>query len=235
MATPRAPEGRRRGCAPGFPGAPGGRRDLPGTISPQAGAPARSLAGPRAPLCAARFLGPRESPTYPAAQGRGSGRVRGLHRAGRRLSGPAGCRSRGFLSPRNSRGLSLLSLFSPPNPHTLLLSCLSALFSGLITFRIKGKPSPGCEYNAPPSPPGEEKGAGAPQAGRGRGPARKLRGPGGGAAPGGGPRGYRPGPPRPRRRPGRWDAAAGWEALFSDAGLGQQVSERERGSGMRAS
>lgn len=87
---------------------------------------------------------------------------------------------------RRSRGLSrgqprCRSLFSPHGPS--FLSCLSVLFSGLITFRIKAKPSPGCEYNAPPGPPGEDgvpgrrglRGGGRPGAAAQVGPRRAPR------------------------------------------------------------
>lgn len=46
-----------------------------------------------------------------------------------------------------------------PLPSDVLQGRLSTLFSGLITFRIKAKPSPGCEYNAPRASGGEERGA----------------------------------------------------------------------------
>lgn len=196
LATPGAPEGWRRGCPAGSPGATGGGRGTAATSPRPAGgrsppparpsAPRRSRARAGAPLTPPRRAGARAGCVGYIGLGSASGAPRAV--------ALGGC-----LSPPNSRGLSRLSLLSPSPPPSLLLSCPSALFSGLITFRIKAKPSPGCEYNAPPSPPGAERGAGAPRAGRGRGRARGLRGLGGGGAPGGGPRGCAPGPPRPRR------------------------------------
>ena len=217
-APPRSPTpggrdlghpGRSRGPEEGLPcGLAGGHRRRPGAAatSPR---PARGrLPRPARPSAPRRSRARAGAPlTPPRRAGARAGCV-GYIGLGSASGAPRAVALGGCLSPPNSRGLSRLSLLSPlpsppPLPSSLLLSCPSALFSGLITFRIKAKPSPGCEYNAPPSPPGAERGAGAPRAGRGRGQARGLRGPGGGGAPGGGPRGCAPGPPRPGGRPCR--------------------------------
>lgn len=153
----------------------------------------------------------------------------GLHRVGRAPPARGADALRGFLylPAKLSVPLAPLALLPPPRP--LLLSSLSALFSGLITFRIKAKPSPGCEYNAPPSPLGEERGAGAPRGGRGRGRARRAARRRRGGRPGGGPdhlacvcRGAG----------GTRAPARGPEA---DARPGQQVSGAGKGAGTGAS
>lgn len=155
--------------------------------------------------------------------------MRGLHRGGTRPSGARGRRSRGiYLAVQLSVPLAPLALL--PLPRPLLLSCLSALFSGLITFRIKAKPSPGCEYNAPPSPLGEERGAGAPRGGRGRDRARRAARRRRGGLPGGGP-----GPPRLRLQRRRWVQVLRKEALPRTPGHGSRCPERESGLGLRAS
>lgn len=201
MATPDAPEDWRRGCPPGFPrarrGGQGLQRPPPRSSATRAGAPSPP-ARPRLPQPARAPLHlsaprPARAPNLPRCAGAGTragcvdyigvGRAPPAHGAGA---------LGGFILQSNSRCLWLLLLFSP-QPRPLLLSCLSALFSGLITFRIKAKPSPGCEYNAPPSPLGEERGAGAPRGGRGRGRARRAARRRRGGLPGGGP-----GPPRQR-------------------------------------
>lgn len=161
-------------CAPSAPppGLPCSPCSPCSACSPASPAPAR----PSAPRCAPTREG---APLTPPCGGRGSGRV-GYIGVGR--ASPAGRAAAlgGFLYLAAKLSVPLPPLALLPAPPPLLLSCLSALFSGLITFRIKAKPSPGCEYNAPPSPPGEERGAGAPRGGRGRGraprAARRRRG-----------------------------------------------------------
>ncbi|KAM9194457.1 uncharacterized protein PS065_018505 [Dugong dugon] len=160
--------------------------------------PAPAPARPPAPL----YAGVHECPQLtPPRRGRGSG---GAFYIG------VGIASRGRWVPR-SGGISFslwqtLCISRSPSPCPHLHFSLSALFSGLITFRIKAKPSPGCEYNAPRSSPGEERGAGAPRAGRGRGrapqAARRRRGRGAREA------AQKRAPQRPRGcpRPRRWDA-----------------------------
>lgn len=221
------------------PHPPRPRRSRPGSPAPPAPQPRLP---PRAPLrlSAPRPARPPHLPRRAAARARAgwvtSGWDASLRPAGPSLSGDF------FISLPNSRCLSLLSLFSP-SPPPLLLSCLSALFSGLITFRIKAKPSPGCEYNAPPSPPGEERGAGAPRGGRGRGraprAARRRRGRGAREAAlvaAGQPRAGTTssasaaaqvgrGPPRQPRRGG----------LPPTPSRGSRCPQPERGPGLRAS
>ncbi|XP_030618383.1 uncharacterized protein LOC111173528 [Delphinapterus leucas] len=141
LATPGAPESRRRGCPAGSPGATGGGRGTAATSPRPAGgrsppparpsAPRRSRARAGAPLTPPRRAGARAGCVGYIGLGSASGAPRAV--------ALGGC-----LSPPNSRGLSRLSLLSLPSPPpSLLLSCPSALFSGLITFRIKAKPSPG--------------------------------------------------------------------------------------------
>lgn len=72
--------------------------------------------------------------------------------AARVASGPRALRL-GVASPAYPAAHFSPSLSCPPRPSLL------TLFSGLITFRIKAKPSPGCEYNAPRASRGEERGA----------------------------------------------------------------------------
>lgn len=200
-------------------GLPGGHRrrlgavaTRPGVLDPQVGTPSPAARPP----CRPRRRAPRpaRAPHLPRRAGPGLGQGARVTSGWKRLSGPPGRLSRGdggdgrwSLSPPNSRRLLAPPALLPPSPHSLLLSCLSALFSGLITFRIKAKPSPGCEYKAPPSPPGEERGAGA-AGGRGRG-----RGPRGGGEPGGGPQGWVPGsPPQPSPSPAGGGRAGGTRA-----------------------
>lgn len=168
---PRRSRGPKRGGLPcGLPGGhrrrPGAVATRPGVLSPQAGTPPPAARPP----CRPRRRAPRpaRAPHLPRRAGPGLGQGARVTSGWKRLSRPPGRRSRGdggdegwSLSPPNSRGPLAPPALLPPSPHPLLLSRLSALFSGLITFRIKAKPSPGCEYKAPPSPPGEERGAGA--------------------------------------------------------------------------
>lgn len=81
--------------------------------------------------------------------------LRPTHRALRSKGriGSQGSAPRGFVSR-------LSCLHPSPLSSAVLQGRLSTLFSGLITFRIKAKPSPGCEYNAPRASRGEEKGCG---------------------------------------------------------------------------
>lgn len=67
-------------------------------------------------------------------------------------SGPRALRL-GAVSPACPTAHFSPTLSGPPRPSLL------TLFSGLITFRIKAKPSPGCEYNALRASRGEERGA----------------------------------------------------------------------------
>lgn len=214
LATPDASEDWRRGYPPGFPRARRAARSFrdhhlgrrpPGQAHPAClrapAPPARAC--PRVSLCTSSLLGPRRHLTYPAAQGPGLGQGAWITSGWDAPLRPAGPALSGiYLAAKLSVPLAPLALLPPPRP--LLLSCLSALFSGLITFRIKAKPSPGCEYNAPPSPLGEERGAGAPRGGRGRDRARRAARRRRGGLPGGGP-----GPPPQRLLWRRWDRCRG--------------------------
>lgn len=195
--------------------------------APQVPQPAPAPARPSAPLCSRAREGTQLTPP---CRGRGSGRVQGLHRGSTRPSGPRGERSRGIsLSRGQTLGASRSSL-SPPPPRPLLLSCLSALFSGLITFHIKAEPSPGCEYNAPPSPLGEERGAGAQRGGRGRGRARRAALRRRGGRPGGGPQ------PSLRRLPRRrWHSGRGGRPCLGRRAPGSRCPQREKSRGPKAS
>lgn len=95
-----------------------------------------------APLCPLRpALAPRASlPDSPRSAQQGSHRVPGLYA------------SELCLPP--------VLLHTSPLPSDVLQGRLSTLFSGLITFRIKAKPSPGCEYNAPRASGGGGEGCG---------------------------------------------------------------------------
>lgn len=93
-----------------------------------------------APLCLPR-PGPCASlPDSPRSAQQGSHRVPGLCASGLRF-------------PPVLRHTSPLS-------SAVLRGRLSTLFSGLISFRIKAKPSPGCEYNAPRASRGGGEGCG---------------------------------------------------------------------------
>lgn len=111
---------------------PIGHRPPPGLAPP-------SKFSRSAPLCLPR-PGPCASlPDSPRSAQQGSHRVPGLCASGLRF-------------PPVLRHTSPLS-------SAVLRGRLSTLFSGLISFRIKAKPSPGCEYNAPRASRGEERGA----------------------------------------------------------------------------
>lgn len=130
-----------------------------------------------------------------------------------------------YLAAKLSVPLAPLALLPPPRP---LLSCLSALFSGLITFHIKAEPSPGCEYNAPPSPLGEERGAGAQRGGRGRGRARRAALRRRGGRRGGGPQ------PSLRRLPRRrWHPGGGRRPCLGRRAPGSRCPQREKSRGRR--
>lgn len=198
----------------------------------RAGAPPAppARAGPRAPLGASP-LPARGAPNLPRRAGAGLGQgawVTSGCDAPLRARGAGALRGFLYLAAKLPVPLAPLALVLPP-PRPLLLSCLSALFSGLITFRIKAKPSPGCEYNAPPSPLGEERGAGAPRGGRGRGRARRAARRRRGGRPGGGLT-TSPASAAAQVGPGR----AGRPCLARSA-PGSRCPERERGPGARAS
>jgi hypothetical protein len=110
-----------------------GRRPPPGLAPPSK--PSRP-----APLSAlrARTLAPL-CPTHRALRSKG--------RIGSQSSAPRGFASR----------LSCGTLLPYPQLSSKAVSRL--FFSGLISFHIKAKPSPGCEYNAPRASRGEERGA----------------------------------------------------------------------------
>ncbi|XP_039709459.1 translation initiation factor IF-2-like [Pteropus medius] len=133
-----------------------------------------------------------------------------------------------YLAAKLSVPLAPLALLPPPRP--LLLSCLSALFSGLITFHIKAEPSPGCEYNAPPSPLGEERGAGAQRGGRGRGRARRAALRRRGGRRGGGPQ---PSLGRLPRR--RWHPGSAGRPCLGRRAPGSRCPQREKSRGPKAS
>lgn len=116
LATPDAPGGWRRGRPPGSAGAGGGRvARSPGT------GPAL---GTLRPALRAR-LTPRAGPGWRAAH---------IEEAARR--------ARGLLGRGRARDAGVLGLCPRPRTLPLLPSRLRALFSGLITFRIKANPAP---------------------------------------------------------------------------------------------
>ena len=132
----RGPKGVGGGLPCGLPGGhwrrPGAVATRPGVLGPQVGTPHPPPGLPAGPGGARP--GRRGRPTYPAAQGRGSGRVRALHPAGsasraRRavaLGGTEGTGG-GLCRRQTLGGLWLLLLFSP-RALTPSFSLVSRLF-----------------------------------------------------------------------------------------------------------
>lgn len=242
MATPDAPAVWRRGCPPGFPPARGGSRGLrrpqlrrwPAERAHSA-PPARpkfpsQRLPPRAPLHLSA-PGPARAPNLPRrAEAGAQAGCRGYIGVARAPPARGASALGGFLYLAAKLSVPLAPLSLPPPPRPLLLSCLSALFSGLITFHIKAEPSPGCEYNAPPSPLGEERGAGAQRGGRGRGRARRAALRRRGGRPGGGPQ------PSLRRLPRRrWHSGRGGRPCLGRRAPGSRCPQREKSRGPKAS